>query len=504
MRTRQVIAPREAKPPARRLALLTAATIVVLAAGTGCGSRASDREIAEAVAVLQSAQAVPVGPSEAGGPVTGGPGSAAGFTTPEAVELDEEQPNASSTSSDRPTGTPPSAAARPAAEPPTPAGTDPDDLRATGVSRSATGPANRPATKSEVRLGQVGSFSGVFGAVTSYSPRVLAAWVAHTNANGGLNGHPVRVIVGDDQGDPATALTLTKRMVQSDKILAMVANINVFGFAQIEKYTREKGVPLIGGDAVDPGWSTSPNSFPVTTSLLNQTIFGLKTMLAQGGTRIGIMYCLEVSALCSYLNEEVRRSPEVGSKVADSYQVSLVAPSYTSQCLRLKQAEVDVLWLALDGPAAARAARDCATQGFAPKIMLLSVDATKETPALPALDGALIPAGVFPTQAKGVPAIERYRQVLATYGPTIGDGGLGALAWAAAELLFAATKDLPDKPTSGDIYRGLWQIKNETLGGLTPPLTFVRNKPPQVKPCVFFWGMENGKWTAPTGATPQC
>ena len=193
----------------------------------------------------------------------------------------------------------------------------------------------------------------MLGAVTAVAPKVLAAWVAYTNAHGGLNGHPMQVIVGDDQGDPATALTLARRMVESDKILLMAGNVNIFGFSQVEKYIREKNVPLIG-DGVDAGWFTSPIAFP-SSRRVDQIIQGLKTFLDEGDQKLGMFYCLEVSQICTYLHDAVKKS-EVGQYVIQTYQVSLVAPSYTSQCLRMKQAGIEVLYLLMDTAGAARAA----------------------------------------------------------------------------------------------------------------------------------------------------
>ena len=48
--------------------------------------------------------------------------------------------------------------------------------------------------------------------------------------------------------------------------------------------------------------------------------YGLKALIDEGGTKIGLMYCLEVASLCSYLNDGIKKSPEVGSKVVESYQ----------------------------------------------------------------------------------------------------------------------------------------------------------------------------------------
>lgn len=470
---------------------LTGLALAVLLSGAGCGSRASDAEIAAALTAPASGDGVGVSlPADTPLDMTAGQ-SATGAAVP------ATQTGASTSPATNATAVGPAKDGSTAA-----AG---NAKTAAGASKPTQSSANLgPATKSEVRIGQVGAFSGVLGAVTAYAPKTLGAWVAYTNAHGGLNGHKIRLIVGDDQADPGTALTLVKRMVESDGVQAFVGNVNIFGFPQIEKYTREKNIPLIGGDSVDPLWASSPNSFPVQAPAIDGLIRGLKTLIDKGGTKIGLFYCLEVAQLCGYANERIKSSPEVGSKVVQSYQVSMVAPSYTSQCLRMKQAGIDVVWLGLDGAGAARAAQDCANQGFNPKMMLFAIDATKETPTMPSLGNALIPGGTFPPGAMEVPAIARYHQIMSQYAPTLGDGGFSSIAWAAGELLGLAGRNLSESPTPAEFYEALWQVKNETLGGLTVPLTFSKGKAPQAKDCVFLWGIKDQKWDTPYGSKPLC
>ena len=49
--------------------------------------------------------------------------------------------------------------------------------------------------------------------------QVVARYV---NDNGGLNGHPVRVIVADDGGDPARALSLVRDLVENQSAVAFM------------------------------------------------------------------------------------------------------------------------------------------------------------------------------------------------------------------------------------------------------------------------------------------
>src|SRR3954470_10489577 len=63
----------------------------------------------------------------------------------------------------------------------------------------------RPATLSEVNIGNVSTLSGVLGELFSPGPAALQVFVSSQNACGGLNGHKIKLYLDDDQGDPSTA-----------------------------------------------------------------------------------------------------------------------------------------------------------------------------------------------------------------------------------------------------------------------------------------------------------
>jgi branched-chain amino acid transport system substrate-binding protein len=489
------------KRPLRRIGIAAlAATVLVSVAG--CGTRVSDEAIDRAV---HSSSAVPTTSEQgAAAPAAATP---IGTTAPVAAAAPvattargEVVPAANAATRSQPVG--PAAAAPKGTEKTStkeaPAPGSPSAGTAAGTGAAAPTVAN----KSTVKIGQLGTFSGVLGAVSGVGPKVMGAWVAYTNAHGGLNGHPVDVIVADDQGDPSTAVTLARRLVENYKVLMMAGNFQAFGFPQLETYMRSKNVPFIG-DGVDPGWYTSPVAYSVVPPASDQIVKGLQYFVNTGARKLGMLYCVEISQLCGYLHDEVIKSA-VGKYVVQAYQVSLVAPSYTSQCLRLKQAGVEVLYLLMETAGAARAAKDCAAQGYTPKIELLSVAATAEMPQIAALNGTLIPAGIVPPTATGIPGLDKYREVLKTYAPTVGDSGFSLYTFACAEMVGLVGRNLPDNPTPTDFLAGLWKVKNETLGGLTVPLTYTKGAGAHAQPCAFIWGTQNGKWAAPLGIKPIC
>jgi branched-chain amino acid transport system substrate-binding protein len=369
---------------------LVALVAAVLVSNAGCGSRASDEAI---VASLRgpAAPAAAVADTQTGTDV-GAP--AAPTTTVPATDTPATTTTgpATTTSSSAPSVNTPAKSNAPSGG---------------SVAKPQTATKPTVANKSPIAIGTLGAFSGVLGAVTAGSPKTIAAWVADANAHGGVNGHPVKLVVGDDQADPSTSLTLAHRLVENDKVLAFVGNIQFFGFTQVEEYLRGKNVPMVGGDFVDPGWLTSPITFPVSATVATQIVKGLKMYVDGGARHIAMLYCLEVGSLCQYLNDQAKKS-EIGQYIEQSYQVSLVAPSYTSQCIRMKQANLEVVYMLLDTASAARVTKDCAAQGFTPKFMLLGLDATKEMPSIPSLGAALIPGATASPGATDLPGVQRY------------------------------------------------------------------------------------------------
>lgn len=101
-------------------------------------------------------------------------------------------------------------------------------------------------------IGSVGHFSGFAGATSKSSPDAVSAWAQWTNDNGGINGHPVKVVVKDDQADPAKALAAVKSLVEQDKVIALVGSHEAGLEAVWEKYAAGKGIPVLGGSSTPP------------------------------------------------------------------------------------------------------------------------------------------------------------------------------------------------------------------------------------------------------------
>jgi branched-chain amino acid transport system substrate-binding protein len=114
----------------------------------------------------------------------------------------------------------------------------------------------------EIRIGNLMPYSGsleVFGAIG----KAEAAYFEMINERGGINGRKVRFISYDDKSDPAAALSLTRNLVEEDKVLLMFGSFGTPGNFAVRNYLNERQIPQLFVASGDDHLS-DPSMFPWT------------------------------------------------------------------------------------------------------------------------------------------------------------------------------------------------------------------------------------------------
>jgi len=362
-----------------------------------------------------------------------------------------------------------------------------------------------------VPVGQVGTFSGVLGTITASARAALSLWATDLNARGGLACHPVRIYSEDDAGDPARAAAAVDSLAQAHHVAAFVGDIvplSVGGFRpQIEKTQ----IPAVGGDLLTPEWNTSPWMFPQGGGLDDQITGILRAGGLEGKTRFGLLYCVEIAS-CTYVGKHMPPGTRSGGlQVVYTSPVSVTQPDFTAQCLNAKNAGVDVLGLAIDGASMTRVARSCAAVGYRPLLAVGAGTFNLETTKDENLRrfGMLSVSSVAPWTAQDRPGLQDLHRAIDRLNPQLAPDGEVVLAWAAGRLLEAAIAALTPSEqstaiTAQLITTGLGRISNNTLDGLTGPLTFAPGRAHPANGCVYFSQLGETGWWAPHGSRPDC
>lgn len=491
----------------RRTMSVVAVSVALLAGG--CGTRLDTAE-------LRDAAGSDVGPvvSQTDGAGTG-PAADTGTGAVPGVDTGAAAPATTGGT----TATTPGGAGTAGGTPPVGAGSGDAAKTDTTGGKTAAGSGNAafdvggtrcvPATKSVVNIGNVGSYSGLLGAIFKQAQQGMQLWQAYANAcGGGLDGHQIRVFSQDDGGDPATSLTAIKTQVEQNKVVAFVGNINVLTMQSTQQYLDEKKIPSVGNDGVDILSFTNPNIFPIVSRTELLLLGNVKLAVERGKKKFAMLYCAEVPDVCrnQFLTAYNTKIGSVGGEGVMAAPISLAQPSFTSQCQQAQAKGAESILIVADGNAIGRLAQSCHQIGYKPEFLAFSIALLDSTLSFPGLDenNLFAAIGPFPWMVDNTPATKLYHDAIRKYFPSgYPNGATSSLAWAAGRVIqTAAFGNLGDTVTSADIYKAMYTVRNNNFGGLTQPLTYVEGKPTNPEKCIFWLTARAGKFVAPDGA--QC
>ena len=122
------------------------------------------------------------------------------------------------------------------------------------VAALATGLFAAPALAQTVKIGSVLSVTGPASFLGDPEDKTLKMYVEKINAAGGVNGKKIELVLYDDGGDANKARTFATRLVEDDKVVAMVggtttgttmAMIPVFEDAQVPFISLAGAIEII-------------------------------------------------------------------------------------------------------------------------------------------------------------------------------------------------------------------------------------------------------------------
>jgi branched-chain amino acid transport system substrate-binding protein len=362
-----------------------------------------------------------------------------------------------------------------------------------GASTRASQPAKASAALAPIVIGMQTDESGPLASNgRSYAPGVKA-WVAWVNARGGILGHKVVLISRDSKSDPTTALATAKELIGAKKAVVFIPGA-AQGAAAIAGYITSQKIAAVGGYKTDPTWDTNPWVFAHGLTALEAVKMLPYLAKLAGKTKGAVPYCAEVAACAGSVPLLKDGATKAGGQIVSSLSVAASSPDLTAACLTMQGQGADYVIPSLADAQAARLATDCAKNNYRPLYTLPNISSIQlQTPAL---DGASFglhwPISTGAKAAQFRAAMNKYQSKFVK-DPSFGEITLGA--WVGGLLIQRAIEAANPKGavvTRNDVLRGLWKLKNETLGGTSVPLTFVKGKPNPVG-CFFRAVVKSGK-----------
>lgn len=357
---------------------------------------------------------------------------------------------------------------------------------AAGGSAGADGGSVSSPLGSTINVGTIGAFSGALAASGDPIRDAVLAWSKSVNNGGGINGHPVKVYVQDDKGDPAASVQALRTLVESDHVVALVG-VFAQGTEQMwGDYLLAHNVPVVGGVQATSIWTTNPMYFGVSTGPAIKAQVYLLGPKAEGATKNFGMYCSEISQCADVANETKSYASKVGVDWVGSVAVSASAANYAPVCLQAKSSGATAITAILPASDFGRVAETCHQQGFDPIYAANSASLTPNLLKSPYLNKMVTFLNSFPIDS---PVAAKYTAAMQKYYP---DDDLatsqGQTGWTGGSLFQEALKGIsPSEPVSSQtVLDGLNSITNDDLGGLLPQgITFRKGTPHPQMSCSF-------------------
>lgn len=324
------------------------------------------------------------------------------------------------------------------------------------------------------------------------------------NDNGGINGHPVRVITLDSNNDPTVAQSMIEETLAEENVIAMVA-MNDQNIQAWWPSFEESGIPAIGGMCytimlVCSGEGASPLYFSSQVTVPALTQGALVSGQLAGATTFAGVVCAEIPA-CAQVEAIYEGSAEaVGLEYAGIVTVAASAPDYTAECLSLQERGVDYAQLSTAEGVALRMVDDCATQGYTPTWDMTGGSAAQENwDAITAATGGMVSGALegFPWWVDD-PQVQAMRDAFAEYAPdAIYESSQVTAAWSSFELFRKAMENASDDPTAEEVIDAMLALEDEDLGGLlAQSLNFAEGEPAPIPSC--FWTYQFTEADGPT------
>jgi ABC-type branched-subunit amino acid transport system substrate-binding protein len=151
-------------------------------------------------------------------------------------------------------------------------------------------------SSTEIKLGMTLPMTGTASLGYNKIPGAAKAYFDYLNANGGINGRKVTLVVKDDRYVPTEAVAKTNELILKDKVMALLAPLGTANVKAVASSVNpgRRGIPVL---FVNTGFSgfADKKKYPTTYTVLPSYIMEAKIMGEYikenfAGKKIGLLY----------------------------------------------------------------------------------------------------------------------------------------------------------------------------------------------------------------------
>lgn len=163
-------------------------------------------------------------------------------------------------------------------------------LAVTLIGCSSATPPGGSSSADTIKIGAIVSLTGTYAGLGAPEKKALELEVKRINDAGGINGKMVEVIIEDDGTDEAKAVTAATKLIEKDKVVAIIGATGTGQSMAIRGGIDAAGIPQVsmaGGSAITANFDPLVFQTPWSNKLVLP--FELAYMKKNGITKIGVI-----------------------------------------------------------------------------------------------------------------------------------------------------------------------------------------------------------------------
>ncbi len=330
----------------------------------------------------------------------------------------------------------------------------------------------------------VGSIANVTGPLSSdFAPIVpgVQAYFSMINAEGGVDGRMLKFPTGDqedDQGSPTTDLSVAQKLVEQDKVFAVVGvGTPFFGGAA---FLAQQGTPTFGY-AVSTDWAKRPTLFADYGSVLCFPCgaSGDGYLAQQLGAKSIAVVAYGVPQSAAACQAAVTGMRAAGLNVAFSDLNLVYGADPTPAVLQMKNDNVDLLFTCLDVNGNVAFARAISQNGLTMKqIWFNGYDRGTLKQYASIMNGVYLGLEHVPFESAlsgQYPGLDLYIKEMNKYQPNFTYDEVALDGWMAADQFVTGLKAVGKDLTQKKLVAAINKETAYNGGGLTPPVDWTKS-----------------------------
>jgi branched-chain amino acid transport system substrate-binding protein len=355
-----------------------------------------------------------------------------------------------------------------------------------GLTFSLTASASQTATPGvSAKSITIGGTFPLSGGASLYAGigRGQAAYFQYVNERGGVNGRQIKFITLDDAYNPANTVQLTRRLVEQEKVLAVVGSLGTEPNLATRSYLNGRGVPQVLLSTGASTWGTDYKRYPWTIGwqpnyIAEGYIYGRFIATKVPQAKIAVLHQNDAYGQ-DYITGLKQGLGAKQDKIVETEGYEATSSDVASQIAKLKGSGANTLLVAATPTFAIQAVVLAYKLGWRPTIFLNSIAATDTLMALAvkssnadAVNGIIsVKYWMDPADAKYTKpgSIDLYRSIMAKYFPE-GDvkDAFNVYGMAQAWTFVDALKRAGKQPTRTSLMKAILSIDTKDNPFLLP------------------------------------